>query len=68
MAYSYEKWNRILTCAQDILRAFAYGASVYSLIRKTLCLYVCVIVCVVCMCGVCVYVCVYVCVILCVCV
>jgi len=29
------KTERVLTCAQDVLLAFAYGTSVYSLIRRT---------------------------------
>jgi len=35
VAYSYKKQNRILTCAQDVLRAFVHGTSVYGLIRRT---------------------------------
>jgi len=30
-----QKAEQDLTCAQDVLRAFAHGASVYSLIRRT---------------------------------
>jgi len=32
----FQKAERVLTCAQDVLHAFAHGTSVYSLIRRLL--------------------------------